>query len=67
LGVAEMTRFGMREADFGPVAEMIADVVLRGRSAKDQVKAFRRNFLDLKFCFTGREIEARLERLHRLI
>jgi len=67
LGVAEMTRFGMREADFGPVAEMIADVVLRGRSAKDPVKAFRRNFLDLKFCFTGREIEARLERLHHLI
>jgi aminomethyltransferase len=67
LGVAEMTRFGMREADFGPAAEMIADVVLRGRSVKDAVKTFRRKFLDLKFCFTGTEIESRLERLHRLL
>ena len=67
LGVAEMTRFGMREADFGPAAEMMADVVMRGRSVKDAVKAFRQKFLDLKFCFTGQEIESRLAKLHRLI
>jgi aminomethyltransferase len=67
LGVAEMTRFGMREADFEPVAEMMADVVLRNRSVKDQVKAFRQKFLDLTFCFTGKEIETRIEPLHRLI
>jgi aminomethyltransferase len=67
LGVAEMTRFGMQEADFGPVAEMIADVVLRSRSVKEPVKAFRQKFRDMKFCFTGQEMESRIERLHRLI
>jgi len=67
LGVAEMTRFGMREADFDPAAEMIADVVLRNRPVKDAVRAFRRKFLDMKFCFTGNEIETRMEQLHRLI
>jgi aminomethyltransferase len=67
LGVAEMTRFGMQEADFGPVAEMMADAALRNRSVKDRVKTFRRKFLDMKFCFTGKEIDARIEQLHRLI
>jgi aminomethyltransferase len=67
LGVAEMTRFGMHEADFDPAAEMMADVVLRNRSVKDQVKAFRQQFLDMKFCFAGDEIETRMEQLHRLI
>ena len=67
LGVAEMTRFGMREADFDPAAEMIADVTLRNRPVKDAVRAFRRKFLDMKFCFTGNEIETRMEQLHRLI
>jgi aminomethyltransferase len=67
LGVAEMTRFGMREADFDPAAEMMADVVLRGRSVQNQVKAFRRKFLNMKFCFTGNEIETRMEQLHRLV
>ena len=67
LGVAEMTRFGMREADFEPVAEMMADVVLRGRSVQDLVKAFRQKFLGMTFCFTGKEIETRIEQLHRLI
>jgi aminomethyltransferase len=67
LGVAEMTRFGMREADFDPAAEMIADVVLRNRPVKDAVRAFRRKFLDMKFCFTGTEIETRMEQLHRLV
>jgi len=67
LGVAEMTRFGMQEADFEPVAEMMADVVLRSRSVKEQAKALRQKFLDLKFCFTGKELEARIEQLHRLI
>jgi len=67
LGVAEMTRFGMQEADFEPVAEMIADVVLHGRTVKDAVAAFRRKFLDMKFCFSDAEVATRVERLHHLI
>ena len=67
MGVAEMTRFGMREADFEAAADLIADVVLRGRSVKDRVKVFRRGFLNMQFCFTGKEIDARIQQLHRLI
>jgi aminomethyltransferase len=67
MGVAEMTRFGMKEADFEAAAEMIADVVLRGASAKEAVKSFRGRFLEMQFVFTGKEFDAAIAKLHRLI
>ena len=67
LGVAEMTRFGMKEADFEPLADLIADVALHRRSVKEQIKAFRRGFLELKFCFAEAEFTEALQKLHRLI
>ena len=67
MGVAEMTRFGMQEADFESLAELMADVILCGRSAKEEVKALRSRFLDMQFCFTGGEIGSRIERLHGLV
>jgi len=67
LGVAEMTRFGMGKKEFETIAQFIADVVIDKKSVKDQVKSFRKNFVDLHFCFSGREIDAAMEKLHRLI
>jgi len=50
MGVQEMTRFGMKEADFGPLAEYIADVVLRDKNVKAEVKTYRQQFLEMKYC-----------------
>jgi glycine/serine hydroxymethyltransferase len=50
LGVQEMTRFGMQEKDFATLAGFIADVVVRGKNARDAVARERRRFLDMKYC-----------------
>lgn len=67
LGVAEMTRFGMREKDFAAIAALIHDVVCHGRSVKDEVIALRKKFQELKFCFRTSDLEERIERLHKLV
>lgn len=67
LGVSEMTRFGMTEGDFETVAQFIADVVNKDRPVKAEVKKFRSGFLDLNFCFTGKEFDGVMEKLHGLI
>jgi glycine/serine hydroxymethyltransferase len=50
LGVQEMTRFGMREADFATLAGYVAEVVLRGRAVGDAVARERQRFLDMQYC-----------------
>lgn len=67
LGVAEMTRFGMEEKDFKTVAQFIHDVVIEGKTVKEKVKSFRKKFTNLKFCFSGKEFDAIIEKLHKLI
>jgi glycine/serine hydroxymethyltransferase len=49
-GVQEMTRFGMVEKDFGRLAELVADVVIRNKKVAEDVTAYRQNFLEMKFC-----------------
>ena len=51
LGVAEMTRFGMGPADFGRVAELMADVITRDAQVADKVRELRRPFSTMHFCF----------------
>ncbi len=55
MGVQEMTRFGLKEKDFDTLAGYIADVVLRNKNVRDEIKAFRRNFLEMKYCLPGAE------------
>ncbi len=55
LGVQEMTRFGMVERDFETLAGYVADVVIRGRPVKDEVRRFRGGFLEMKFCLPTSE------------
>jgi glycine/serine hydroxymethyltransferase len=50
LGVQEMTRFGMVEKDFETLAGYFADVVIRNRAVKDEIRQLRRNHLEMKFC-----------------
>ncbi len=55
MGVQEMTRFGMKEKDFEPLARLIADVIIRNRNVKEEVKKFRENFLQMQYCLSAQE------------
>jgi glycine/serine hydroxymethyltransferase len=55
MGVQEMTRFGMVEQDFEPLAGFMADVILRNETVKRNVLAYRQQFLDMQFCLPPAE------------
>lgn len=52
MGVQEMTRFGMEEKDFDTLAGYIAEVVKKNAHVREDVKNFRQNFLEMKFCLS---------------
>jgi glycine/serine hydroxymethyltransferase len=52
MGVQEMTRFGMKQNDFGPLAELIADVIAKNKNAKEEVKKFRSRFSRMHYCLS---------------
>jgi len=51
LGVAEMTRFGMQEDDFGRLAGLMAEVIRHGKRVAAEVSALRTEFRTMRFCF----------------
>jgi aminomethyltransferase len=67
LGVSEMTRFGMREADFGTLADLMAAVILEGADVKKRVRELRAGFTELGYCFTGSDFERLAHLLRRLL
>jgi aminomethyltransferase len=67
LGVAEMTRFGMLPDDFGELAALIADIVLRDAAVGAGVRALRARFRELRFCFSAGELGGELAELGRLL
>jgi aminomethyltransferase len=66
LGVAEMTRFGMKEIDFRELAGLIAGVVRQRRTVREEVVRLRGRFLDLGYCFSEAELEGTLGRMRKL-
>jgi aminomethyltransferase len=66
-GVQEMTRFGMGEDDFKQLAELIADVIIKNSNVKQEVGSLRSRFLDMKYCFSGGELEDLVQTLHKLV
>ena len=67
LGVSEMTRFGFGKEEFKKLASLIRDVVLDGKDVRDEVIALRKDYQDLGFCFSDKELANRIEALHGLI
>ena len=67
LGVSEMTRFGMEEEDFRELAVLFQDVLIKNANVIDKVKAFRKRFHQLRFCFRGQEYDELLQDLHKLL
>jgi aminomethyltransferase len=66
-GVQEMTRFGMKEDDFGRLAEYMAQVILHGRSIAAEVSRFRRRFTKMNYCLSGEESGSLVKRLMEAI
>ena len=67
MGVSEMTRFGMGAKDFQELAQLMHDVIVHHKTVKGEVAAFRKRFLDMKFCFSGNELDGFMQKLHQLI
>ncbi len=67
MGVSEMTRFGMEEADFQTLAQMVRDAVVDGRSVGEEVIQLRKRFLEMRFCFDGADVEPLIQKLHHLL
>ena len=67
LGVSEMTRFGMQAADFETLAQYIHDVISDDRSVSQEIADFRKQFLEMKYCFSDDELGDAVQELHRLI
>lgn len=65
-GVAEMTRFGMKEADFQELAQLMHDALMERRAVKEEVSSFRKHFLEMKYCFSGKEFDELIHELHQL-
>jgi glycine/serine hydroxymethyltransferase len=55
LGVQEMTRFGMKETDFEPLAGLMAEVLIEGRDVKNEIKRYRQNFSKMHYCLPAEE------------
>jgi aminomethyltransferase len=67
LGVSEMTRFGMTADDFGQVAQMMHDVIVKGRTVQEEVMRLRERFLIMQYCFTDQQLDASLEKIFSLV
>jgi glycine/serine hydroxymethyltransferase len=55
MGVQEMTRFGMKEADFANVARLMADIILRRKAVAKEVADYRGQFQSMRYCLTLEE------------
>ena len=55
LGMQEMTRFGMTEADVPRLAELMAAVIIEGKDMSGEVAEYRRRFDTMKFCLPASE------------
>jgi glycine/serine hydroxymethyltransferase len=63
MGVQEMTRFGMREEDFGQLAEYMSRVILHDRPVAKEISQFRKKFTEMKYCLPEAESRSLVERL----
>lgn len=57
LGVQEMTRMGMKEAEMKLIARLMADCLIRGKKVAERVAEFRRDFQCVQYSFDTPEDE----------
>jgi aminomethyltransferase len=63
MGVQEMTRFGMKEDDFGELAELMSRVILKNQSVVLEIATFRKKFTEMKYCLPLEEAAPLVKRL----
>jgi aminomethyltransferase len=63
MGVQEMTRFGMREDDFGELADYVSQIILHDRPLTSEVAQYRKQFAEMKYCLPIEEAAPLVERL----
>ncbi len=54
MGTQEVTRLGMRESEMKHIADLIADVIVKGKKPEevaDAVEEFRKNYRRVQYCF----------------
>jgi glycine hydroxymethyltransferase len=57
LGVQEMTRFGMREAEMDRIAELLHECVVKGRNVEVECRKLREEHLEIRFGFSLAQLE----------
>jgi aminomethyltransferase len=67
MGVSEMTRFGMGPEDFAELAELVRDVIVDQATVQPRISQLRGRFLNMQYCFSESQYEARLGELHQLV
>ncbi len=67
LGVAEMTRFGMKAADFAALAGYMRDVIVANKTVKADVAKFRSRFAAMQYCFDDKQVESLLQEVYKLL
>jgi aminomethyltransferase len=67
MGVQEMTRFGMKAADFAELAGLMADCILKNKRVKEAVTAVRGRFLEMHYCLAGGEADELVQKLQALV
>ncbi len=55
MGVQEMTRFGMKAEHFDELADLISQVILKGRSLAGEISQFRKRFTEMHYCLPAEE------------
>src|SRR4030043_880828 len=67
MGVQEMTRFGMKEEDFGELAGYMSEGILHNRSVSKEIAQFRKRFTERKYCLPEEEATSLISRLIEVI
>jgi aminomethyltransferase len=67
MGVQEMTRFGMEAAHFETLAQFMQDIILHGKNVQKEVSDFRKQFLDMQYCFSDVQVGERIQALYDLL
>jgi aminomethyltransferase len=62
-GVQEMTRFGMKEADFAKLAGYMAAVILKEKDVSRQVSSFRKKFTRMQYCLPEEQAKPLVDEL----
>ena len=63
MGVQEMTRFGMKEEDFGELADAVSQVILHHRSLPAEISQLRKRFTEMQYCLPVEEAAPLIQKL----